>query len=102
MIDAITSATTAALPPLPDSSAIARAATPSANSFANSLRSSIDEVAKMQNDATSAVTDLATGRTGDLSGVMTAVEKGDLAFKTLLAIRSKLIDAYDELKSMPM
>ena len=71
-------------------------------SFADSLKSSIDEVAKMQQDATQATTDLATGRTGDLSGVMTAVEKSDLAFKTLLAIRSKLIDAYDELKAMPM
>ena len=71
-------------------------------SFADSLRSSIDEVAKMQQDSNQAVTDLATGRTGDLSGVMTAVEKSDLAFKTLLSIRSKLIDAYDEIKAMPM
>ncbi len=71
-------------------------------SFADSLKSSIDEVAKLQNDATTATTDLATGRTADLSGVMTAVEKSDLAFKTLLAIRSKLIDAYDEIKGMQM
>ena len=56
----------------------------------------------MQNDATTATADLATGRTSDMSGVMTTIEKGDLAFKTLLAIRSKLIDAYDELKAMPM
>ena len=100
MIDPITHATasaaTTALPP------VAARGTPSANSFADSLRSSIGEVAQMQNDATAAVTDLATGRTSDLSGVMTAVEKGDLAFKTLLAIRSKLVDAYDELKAMPM
>ena len=73
-----------------------------ANSFADSLKSSIDEVARMQQDATQATTDLATGRNVDLSGVMTAVEKSDLAFKTLLAIRSKLIDAYDEIKAMPM
>ncbi len=80
----------------------ARQAAGPTNSFADSLKSSIDEVAKMQQDATQATTDLATGRTGDLSGVMTAVEKSDLAFKTLLAIRSKLIDAYDEIKAMPM
>ena len=71
-------------------------------SFADSLKNSIDEVAKLQQDSDQAVSDLATGRTGDLSGVMTTVEKGDLAFKTLLAIRSKLIDAYDEIKAMPM
>jgi flagellar hook-basal body complex protein FliE len=46
------------------------------------------------------VTDLATGKTENVSGVMTAVEKSDLAFKTLLAIRAKLMDAYDEIKGM--
>ena len=34
------------------------------------------------------------------TGVMTAMEKSDLAFKTLLAIRSKLMDAYDEIKGI--
>ena len=33
---------------------------------------------------------------------MTAVEKSDLAFKTLLAIRAKLMDAYEEIKGMPI
>ena len=34
--------------------------------------------------------------------VMTAVEKSDLAFKTLLAIRSKLMEAYEEIKNIPI
>ena len=98
MIDTLT-------PPFPTQPAApANAARPSAsaNSFADSLRSSIDEVAQTQNTAADAVNALATGQTSDLSGVMIAVEKGDLAFKTLLAIRSKLVEAYDELKAMPM
>ena len=32
-----------------------------------------------------------TSKTDNISNVMTAVEKSDLAFKTLLAIRSKLM-----------
>ena len=44
--------------------------------------------------------DLATGKTEDVTGVMTAMEKSDLAFKTLLAIRAKLMDAYEEIKSI--
>ena len=98
MLDSLTQANPAL--PTPPTSATGRPA--GGGSFADSLRTSLDDVAKMQNDAGQAVTDLATGRTGDLGGVMTAVEKGDLAFKTLLAIRSKLVDAYDELKSMPL
>src|SRR5580704_16343576 len=74
-------------------------ATP-ASSFADVLKKSIDEVSRLQQDASSAVDALATGKTDNVSGVMSAVEKSDLAFKTLLAIRSKLMDAYDEIKSI--
>src|SRR4051794_14088965 len=72
----------------------------SPTSFADALKSSINDVSKLQQDASQAVQDLATGKSDDVTGVMTAVEKSDLAFKTLLAIRSKLMDAYEEIKSM--
>ncbi len=70
------------------------------SSFADVLKKSIDEVSKLQQDASRAVEDLAAGRTDDVSTVMTAVEKSDLAFKTLLAIRAKLMDAYEEIKTI--
>ncbi len=69
-------------------------------SFAETLKSSINEVARLQQDASQAVQDLATGKTEDVAGVMTAMEKSDLAFKTLLAIRGKLMDAYEEIKGI--
>ncbi len=69
-------------------------------SFSDTLKKSIDEVSKLQQDASQAVTDLTTGKTENVSGVMTAMEKSDLAFKTLLAIRAKLMDAYDEIKGI--
>src|SRR5688500_17887319 len=71
-----------------------------ASSFADALKSSIDEVSRLQQDASQAVQDLATGRTEDVTGVMTAVEKSDIAFKMLLAIRAKLMDAYEEIKNI--
>ena len=69
-------------------------------SFADVLKDSINEVSKLQQDASQAVEDLATGRTENVTGVMTAMEKADLAFKTLLAIRGKLMDAYEEIKNI--
>ena len=69
-------------------------------SFADTLKNSIQEVSRLQQDASKAVEDLATGKTEDVSGVMTAMEKSDLAFKTLLAIRAKLMDAYEEIKNI--
>ena len=71
-------------------------------SFADVLKNSIEEVAKLQNDASQAVDALATGKTENVTGVMTAMEKSDLAFKTLLSIRGKLMEAYEEIKNIPI
>ena len=76
------------------------AAGTSGSGFADALKSSIDEVSRLQQDASTAVENLTTGKNEDVTGVMTAVEKSDLAFKTLLAIRAKLMDAYDEIKAI--
>ena len=73
---------------------------PTGASFAVVLKDSIGEVSRLQQDASQAVANLATGKTEDMTGVMTAMEKSDLAFKTLLAIRAKLMDAYEEIKSI--
>ena len=73
---------------------------PGGASFSEVLKDSIGEVSRLQQDATRAVEDLATGKTEDVTGVMTAMEKSDLAFKTLLAIRAKLMDAYEEIKGI--
>ena len=70
------------------------------SSFADVLKNSINEVSRLQQDATQAVNAVATGQTENVTGVMSAVEKSDLAFKTLLAIRSKLMDAYEEIKQI--
>ena len=70
------------------------------SSFADTLRKSIEEVSRLQQDASQAVENVATGKTDDVTGVMTAMEKADLAFKTLLAIRAKLMDAYEEIKQI--
>jgi flagellar hook-basal body complex protein FliE len=71
-------------------------------SFSDVLKNSIDEVNRLQQDASKAVEDLATGKSENVTGVMTAMAKSDLAFKTLLAIRSKLMDAYEEIKNIPI
>ena len=69
-------------------------------SFSDALKSSIDEVNALQQDASKAVAALVTGKTEDVTGVMTAMEKSSTAFKTLLAIRGKLMDAYEEIKGI--
>jgi flagellar hook-basal body complex protein FliE len=71
-------------------------------SFSDLLKDSINEVSRLQQDASQAVEALMTKKTENVTGVMTAMEKSDLAFKTLLAIRAKLMDAYEEIKNIPI
>src|SRR4051812_43112617 len=70
-------------------------------SFSDTFDQALNEVNQLQQDANAAVQGEVTGKTDDLDGVMVAVQKSDLAFKTLMAIRTKLLDAYEELKNMP-
>lgn len=70
------------------------------SSFKNILENSINEVNKYQKEASDAVTDLASGKSDDLSKVMIAVKKSDVAFTALMETRNKLVDAYNEIMRM--
>ncbi len=66
------------------------------------FKNALQEVNGLHTHATRQVEALATGMTNDVSGVMMAVRKADLAFNLLLQIRNKLVDAYDEINRMRM
>ena len=69
-------------------------------SFKEFLKVQIDQVNALQEDAKNAVEDLATGRRDDLEGVILATQKADTAFRMLLAVRNKMMDAYQEVKEL--
>jgi flagellar hook-basal body complex protein FliE len=75
-------------------------ATQGASSFKNYLLDSIQQVNEMQQQADTAVENFATG--GDISPaeVLTAVQKADLAFKMMLQVRNKLVQAYEEVQAI--
>ncbi|HRP62204.1 MAG TPA: flagellar hook-basal body complex protein FliE [Phycisphaerales bacterium] len=68
--------------------------------FREVLRRQIDEVNALQQDAKRAVEDLAAGRRNDVESVIIATEKADVAFKMLLQVRNKVMDAYEEVKQI--
>lgn len=68
--------------------------------FSDFLKDALGEVNKMQVEAEHAVEDLASGKTEDMARVMLAVAKADLAFETMMQIRNKLLDAYQEMMRM--
>jgi flagellar hook-basal body complex protein FliE len=68
--------------------------------FREELLRQIGEVNRLQADARSATEDVLTGRRNDVEAVMIATQKADTAFRMLLAVRNKMMDAYDEVKQM--
>ncbi len=69
-------------------------------SFKQFLLDSLEQVNRMQQESEAAQQALATGRTDDITSVMSAVEKADIAFNTVMAVRNKLIEAYQEVLRM--
>lgn len=69
-------------------------------SFRDVLLKNIEEVNRLQQDATRAIEDLQAGRRSDVENVLTATAKADLAFKMLQAVRNQVIRAYDEIQQM--
>lgn len=68
--------------------------------FGEFLLDSISHVNKVQQDADIAVQKLASGESKNLHETLLAVEKADIAFKTMNQVRSKVIDAYREIMRM--
>ncbi len=71
-----------------------------AASFKNILLDSIQEVNSMQQDAAAAVEGLATGEDVNPAEVLTAVQKADIAFRMMMQIRNKLVQAYTQIESI--
>ena len=81
------------------SEAPAAAAQPS--EFANLMKTSLDHVAGMQNQATALADAYESGdKSIDLTKVMLEVQKASLAFKAMTEVRNKLVDAYTQVMNM--
>lgn len=69
-------------------------------SFKDALLQQINEVNRLQKDAEAAAEDLFTGRRDDMESVLLATQRADTAFRMLLQVRNKVMDAYEEVKQI--
>lgn len=76
----------------------ANAAAPS--SFKELLAESIGEVQRLQSEADTAIKQVVSGEIKDVTDAMIAVEKADLSFQTMMAVRNKMVAAYEEVMRM--
>jgi len=62
----------------------------------------VSKINDLQNDSDTAIQDLLTGKTNDITSVVSAVAKADVSFKVLVGVRNKLIEAYKQTMNMPL
>jgi flagellar hook-basal body complex protein FliE len=68
--------------------------------FKKFLMDSLAEVNHLQQESEAAQQALVKGETDNITEVMSAVEKADIAFNTLMSVRNKLVEAYQEVLRM--
>ncbi len=66
--------------------------------FNNLVTEAMEMLSKAQNNADSAVKELALG--GDITHAIIMMEKADMSFQLMVEVRNKLLNAYDEVMRM--
>lgn len=69
-------------------------------SFSEIMKSSIADVDKLQKDSDNAVRNLATGEETDIHKTMITMEKAEISFQLMMAVRNKIITAYETIMRM--
>ena len=70
------------------------------DSFGTLLRSKIDEINQLKLEADDAVAKVELSDSGSIHEAMIALEKADISFKTMLQVRNKILEAYQEVMRM--
>jgi len=73
---------------------------PIEKSFMDTLKDSINQVNDVQMTADQSVQDLVSGGSQDLHQAMIAVEKANVSFQLMMAVRNKILSAYEEVSRM--
>jgi flagellar hook-basal body complex protein FliE len=72
----------------------------SGEGFSGILKSALQQVNQLSGGADQQVGTLLQGGKADMSGVMIAVEKADVAFQLVLQVRNKVVTAYQDIEKM--
>ncbi len=68
--------------------------------FTDALTNALSEANQLQNKADTSIKQMATGEVQDIHQVMVAFEQAKLSMQTLVEVRNKLVEAYQEVSRM--
>lgn len=75
-------------------------ATPQGESFSEMLKSAVNDVTRLQQEADQAITTLAAGKGENIHQTMIALEKASVSFQLMMQVRNKIVAAYEEIMRM--
>jgi flagellar hook-basal body complex protein FliE len=75
---------------------------PGTPGFGEFLKGAISAVNEVQKESDLQVQKLMAGESQDLHETLIAVQKADLTFQMMMQVRSKILQAYNEIMRMPM
>jgi len=75
-------------------------AEPPEGGFSGFLSSALNQVSELNAGAQQQIGNVLAGHNGDLSSVMIAVEKADVAFQLMMQVRNKIVGAYQDIEKM--
>ncbi len=70
------------------------------SNFGSVLKSTIQEINQLQSKADQAIAKVELEKSGSIHEAMIALEKADISFRTMLQVRNKIIEAYQEVMRM--
>lgn len=68
--------------------------------FGGVLRNALAQVDELNTGAEQQIGNMLNGGNSDLSSVMVAVEKADVAFQLMMQVRNKIVSAYQDVERM--
>jgi len=74
--------------------------TRSPSNFSQYLRSCIEGVDRLQQEADQAAGEIATGKAESIHQAMIAMEKADVSFRLMVEVRNRIVRAYEEILKM--
>lgn len=68
--------------------------------FGSMLKDSINEVNRLQSDANKSIEKLQSNQSASIHETMIAMEKAGISFQTMLTVRNKALESYQEIMRM--
>jgi len=68
--------------------------------FGDKLAQAVNSVSDQQIAADGKLSELASGKNADLHGTMIALEEADITLRAMVAVRDKVVNAYQEIMNM--